>query len=96
MSRSTEGRLEARRNVLQWPSNFVQLGDDQLAAGRHTFRLTYSGPDLRPGSAGEPPFGLGPFAVAQGTQDRPVTYVQPAAARSLCGRSLDWVEALRG
>ena len=94
---SIDGRpAGSARNVLQWPGNFVQVGDEQLGAGSHTFRVEYGGSDLRPGSAGTPPFGLGPFAVAQGTQARQVTYVQPSRARSLCGKSLDWVEALRG
>jgi hypothetical protein len=89
-------RVGAAREVLQWPANVVQLGETQLARGGHSFHLRYAGPDLRPGSGGEPPWGLGPFAVARGTEDRPVTYVRPDNARSLCGRSLDWVEALRG
>ena len=89
-------RVGSARNVLQWPGNFEQVGDEQLGAGPHTFRLTYGGSNLRPGSGGTPPFGLGPFAIARGTQDRPITYVEPADARSLCGKSLDWVEALRG
>lgn len=84
------------RDVLQWPANFVQIGKVRLTPGRHTFRLAYGGSDLRPGSAGLPPFGLGPFAVAEGTQDRSVTYLEPADARSLCGKSLDWIETLRG
>ena len=84
------------RNVLQWPGNFVEVADDELAAGPHTLRVTFGKSDLRPGSGGTPPWGLGPFAVAEGTQDRPVTYVEPSRAQTLCGRSLDWVEALRG
>jgi hypothetical protein len=83
------------RDVLQWPGNFVEIGDEPLAAGPHTFRLTFGTSDLGPGSGGPAPWGLGPFAVAEGTQDRPVTYVEPSRARSLCGRSLDWIEALR-
>lgn len=95
---SIDGRqLGNARNVLQWPTNFVQLGTAQLEQGRHTFRLSYAGPErLRPGSGGQPPFGLGPFAIAKGTQDRPITHVEPSDARTLCGKSLDWVEALRG
>ena len=94
---SIDGRpVGSARNVLQWPGNFVQVGDEQLGAGPHTFRVEYGGSDLRPGSAGTPPFGLGPFAIVQGTQERPVTYVRPSRARGLCGKSLDWVEALRG
>jgi hypothetical protein len=89
-------RVGVARNELTWPSNFIHLGDFRLVAGSHTFQLLYSGPDLRPGSTGLPAFGLGPFAVAQGTADRPITYVRPSDARALCGKSLDWVEALRG
>ena len=94
---SVDGKpVGSARDVLQWPTNFVELGEEQLRAGRHTFGLRYSGPDIRPGSGGTPPWGLGPFAVAQGTENRPVTYVKPSEARSLCGKSLDWIEALRG
>jgi hypothetical protein len=94
---SIDGRpAGSARNVLQWPGNLVHVADEPLGSGSHTFRVEYGGSDLRPGSAGTPPFGLGPFAVAQGIQARQVTYVEPARARSLCGKSLDWVEALRG
>jgi hypothetical protein len=84
------------RDVLQWPGNFVEVGAEELATGRHAFHVEYDRSDLRPGSGGSPPFGLGPFAVAQGTQARRVTYVDPSRGRSLCGKSLDWVEALSG
>jgi hypothetical protein len=91
-----DGRpLGGARNVAAWPSNFVELGRTRLDAGPHVVQFRYSGPDLHPGSAGPPAFGLGPFAVAEGTQDRRVTYVEPMKARTLCGQSLDWVEALR-
>jgi hypothetical protein len=95
---SIDGRqLGHARNVLQWPLNFVQLGTAKLTPGPHRFRLAYTSPGLlRPGSGGRLPLGLGPFAIATGTQDRPVTYVDPSNARSLCGKSLDWVEALSG
>jgi hypothetical protein len=89
-------RAGSFRDELTWPGNFVRIGDVRLGAGRHVLRLGYTGPDLSPGSAGRPPFGLGPFVVARGTDSRPVSYVDPAEARSLCGKSLDWVEALRG
>jgi hypothetical protein len=83
------------RNELNWPGNYVRLGNVVLARGSHAFRLRYAGPDLRPGSAGIPGFGLGPFVIASGTAEVPVDYVDPANARSLCGRSLDWIEAVR-
>ena len=84
------------RNVLQWPGNFIQVARVPLSPGPHSFDLDYSGRDLHPGSGGTPPWGLGPFAVTQGTQNQKVKYVTPANARSLCGKTLDWVEALSG
>ena len=102
---SFRARLEVRidgkevgsaRHQMNWPSTFVSLGATQLQAGSHDFSLRYSGPDLRPGSADEPPFGLGPVAVGIGTAERAVTFVEPRQAHSLCGQSLDWIEALRG
>jgi len=88
--------IGSARDVLAWPSNFVELGRVRLGPGAHLLRIRYSGPDLHPGSAGTPGFGLGPFAVGEGTGNRRVTYVQPSNSRSLCGRPLDWIEALRG
>jgi hypothetical protein len=48
-----------------------------------------------PGAAGTP-FALGPLIRSTTTQELPITCVQPAAARSLCGKSLDWIEAVTG
>jgi hypothetical protein len=84
-----------QRNQTEWPANFLYFGSARLARGTHTLVIKHSGPDWGPGSAAKQSFGLGPFVIAQGTEDRNVTYIQPKAARSLCGRSLDWVEALR-
>lgn len=93
---SIDGRpVGSGRDQLNWPSNFTSMGEAQLRAGPHVLGIRYTGPDLWPGSAGLPPFGLGPFAVARGTEDRPVTYVRPSQARSLCGKSLDWIEAVK-
>ena len=82
------------RRELTWPGNFLLAGDVLLRPGAHTLRIDYSGPDLRPGGDGRPGWGIGPFAIAQGTQDRPVEYLDPASARSLCGKSLDWIEVV--
>jgi hypothetical protein len=83
------------RSQTNWPNTYVELGRAVLQKGRHSLELVYRGPDLRPGSGGVPEFGLGPIAIGIGTAERPVTYVGAANARSLCGRRLDWVEALR-
>ncbi|HST16728.1 MAG TPA: hypothetical protein VLK36_03605 [Gaiellaceae bacterium] len=89
-------RVGAARDRLNWPGTFSPLGSVRLPAGRHTLQFRYAGASWRPGSGGEPPFGVGPIALSRATDDRRVTYVNPADAESLCGRSLDWVEALRG
>jgi hypothetical protein len=89
-------RVGQQRNQTEWPGNFLNFGSAHLAPGQHMLVIKHSGPDWRPGSAATQPFGLGPFVIAQGTDDRNVTIVKPSKARSLCGKSLDWIEALRG
>ena len=87
-------KVGQQRNQTEWPGNFLKFGSEFLTRGRHVLVIKHSGPDWGPGSAAHQPFGLGPFVIAQGTDDRNVKIVQPKAAHSLCGRSLDWVEAL--
>jgi hypothetical protein len=89
-------RVGSARDSLNWPDTFTYLGAARVGRGRHTLRFTYDGPSWRPGSGGIPPFGVGPIVLSPATQDSSITYVAPARARSLCGKSLDWVEALRG
>ncbi len=92
-----DGRSVGRaRDSLNWPDTFTYIGSVRLAPGRHTLRFRYDGPGLRPGSGGIPPFGVGPIVLSPATEDSAITYVRPADARSLCGKSLDWLEALRG
>jgi hypothetical protein len=71
----------------------TRLGDLQLDAGAHEIALWYGGASFRPGSGGSS-FPLGPVILSRFTDEVPVTYVDPTDARSLCGKSLDWVEAL--
>ncbi len=87
-------KVGQERNQTEWPGNFLNFGSAYLSRGVHTLTIKHNGPDWGPGSAAHQPFGLGPFVIAQGTDDRSVKIVQPRAAHSLCGRSLDWVEAL--
>jgi hypothetical protein len=86
-------RLGTMRNQLNWSGVYTQLGNMPLGPGVHRITLRYSGPDLRPGSGGAQ-FPMGPLVLGRTTAELPVTYVQPSAARSLCGKRLDWVEAL--
>jgi hypothetical protein len=85
-----------QRNQTAWPGNFLYFGKAYLTRGTHLLVIKHSGPDWRPGSAARQPFGLGPFVIARGAgaDKLTVTKVKPQAAHSLCGKSLDWVEAL--
>jgi hypothetical protein len=85
-----------QRNQTEWPGNFLNFGSANLTKGQHTLEIIHSGPDWGPGSAAKQPFGLGPFVIAEGTDDRPVNYIPTKDAHSLCGKSLDWIEAVRG
>jgi hypothetical protein len=92
-----DGRVVGQQtNQTEWPGNFLNFGAAYLSRGAHKLVIKHSGASWRPGSAARQSFGLGPFVIAQGTDDRPVVKVKPKAARSLCGRSLDWIEVLRG
>jgi hypothetical protein len=90
-----ERRVAQERNILSHAGEYVPMGTVQLSSGAHTVVLRYGDSDLHPGSGGEA-FPLGPIALARSTAAAPVIYVPSKRARSLCGRQLDWVEALRG
>jgi hypothetical protein len=84
--------VESARHRLNTYAEYTPLGELRLPAGVHRLTLRYGGADLHPGSGGGA-FPLGPLVLSRGDADRRVTYVQPARARVLCGKSLDWVEA---
>ncbi len=88
--------LRSERHELNWPAEFQPFGTAVLRRGANEITLRYSGPDLRPGSGGAPPFGTGPLVIGPSLPRLPVTTVPPADASSLCGTTLDWVEAIRG
>jgi hypothetical protein len=92
LSVNGDGVGEARHELE--PEQFTLIDERRLPAGRNAVQLDYGGPDLRPGSGGRPWFGLGPLVFSRSTAARPVLYVRAQDARSLCGRSLDWVEAI--
>jgi hypothetical protein len=81
------------RHQLEWTGQFVDLGAARLGPGTHTVTLRYVAGGWRPGSHGNAPFPFGPLAVAQDDPRRVIT-VPLSRAASLCGRRLDWVEAL--
>jgi hypothetical protein len=93
---SVDGRHVARRrNQLDHFGQYTQLAEQELGPGAHRLTLRYGGPDFHPGSGG-PQFAMGPLVLAQTTADLPVIRVPSRQARSLCGRNLDWAEALGG
>jgi hypothetical protein len=91
---AVDGRVVGQaRDQLNTYGEFTPLGEVPLPAGVHRLTLRYGGADLHPGSGGGD-FPLGPLVLSRGDADRPVTYIRPGNARFLCGKSLDWVEAL--
>lgn len=80
---------------LMHPGVATPLGTAALGRGTHGITLRYSTANLSPGSGGDA-FALGPLLVGRAAETQRVVYVAPADARSLCGRDLDWVEALAG
>jgi hypothetical protein len=89
-----DGRVVASaRHVLSHNSQYEPMGEIELAGGPHRVEIRNAGADWHPGSGG-PAFPLGPLALSLGTADQPVSTVSPSRATSLCGRQLDWIEAI--
>ncbi len=87
---STEWRV---RNQIQEAEQYVPIGVVDLGAGVKSFDIHYPGADWLPGS-GAPPDVVGPLVVAPVQAAAPLVRVSAAAARSLCGRTLDWIEVV--
>jgi hypothetical protein len=84
----------AKRAELNWPGLYTDLGSVELAAGEHAVDLTYDTGGLHPGSGG-PPFSFGPLTLSGENAREPVETLSPSDARALCGKRLDWIEAVR-
>jgi hypothetical protein len=85
-------QVSSQRNKLSHSGEYMPIGSVELAAGAHRVTLRYGDADLHPGS-GEPAFYLGPLVLTSPPRET-IRYVDPSDAASLCGRALDWVEAL--
>jgi hypothetical protein len=93
LSATVDGRRTgSRRHVLNNTGQYARFGSLPLSPGRHRVTLRYGGPDAHPGSGGLP-FALGPVVLEPEGAVRMIS-VPAARAASLCGRRLDWVEAL--
>jgi hypothetical protein len=84
------GRAEAQLNNL---GQYTELARVVLAPGAHTVAIRFDSTPLRPG-AGGPEYGRGPLVIAPTEPNRMLVALPSAEARRLCGRTLDWVEAL--
>jgi hypothetical protein len=81
------------------PGQYVLIGDVALRRGRHEVRIETGGGDLRPGNGGSDSSlrYLGPLVLSPpANESRRVRYVAPARAGGLCGKSVDWIEVVRG
>jgi hypothetical protein len=85
----------AARHVINNSGQYIRLGAVRLDRGTHDVTLRLAGPDLHPGSGGQP-LALGPLTLSRAdAADARVLHVRPVdATRRLCGRRLDWIEAL--
>jgi hypothetical protein len=81
------------RNDLQEAGQYVPFGTVKLHAGVDTVRLTYSPSVWVPGSGG-PADLVGPLVLARELPAPPLITVPVHRAGTLCGRTLDWVEAI--
>lgn len=82
------------RHQLNWTGNTTPVGVVDLAAGQHELSLEYEVGGLQPGTrAGN--WALGPVYLSLSSADAPVQRIDPAQARELCGRRLDWLEVVR-
>ena len=92
---SVDGRnVGSKREEVNWPGNYTDLGSVVLSAGRHRTVLTYRTGGWHPGSGGTP-YSFGPLVLSRDDARNPVVTVLPSQAGSLCGRRLDWIEAVR-
>ncbi len=86
------GSVEEQLNEAR---QFLYFGQVVLSAGSHDVSLVLDGQTFAPGSGG-PPEPIGPLVLSPAAAENPPVRKLPASrAGALCGRRLDWVEALR-
>ena len=91
-----DGRVAGQvRHELNNQGEYVELGSTRLTRGVHTLRVDFHGADLHPGSGGAPS-PIGPLALSgQDAGDTRIRAFSPPDASQLCGRTWDWIEAVR-
>jgi hypothetical protein len=82
------------QNQLGPPQQFVHVGQVTLAPGLHQVKIVPATGSVRPGQDATTQL-IGPVMLVQAPDPPPVRVINPSGARSLCGRSLDWLEIVR-
>ena len=86
--------LGSKREELNWPGLYTELGRMRLTGSGHVVELDYDTGGLAPGSGGTP-YSFGPLVLSADDRREPVETVPSSRTQSLCGRRLDWIEAVR-
>jgi hypothetical protein len=76
------------------PGQFVKLGETTLPAGSVQAVISWSSSGVSPGEENINHV-IGPLVLIPSGTRPEVATLAPAQARSLCGRSLDWIEIVR-
>jgi hypothetical protein len=83
------------RHQLSFPGNWVPFGTADLSAGPHAVTVRLDGGGIHPGVHGIDRYAIGPVALVPVDRPGRVVDVPRNDAGALCGRRLDWVEAVR-
>ena len=90
---SVDGRYVGRvKDELSGFSLYDSVANLPLTAGSHTIELTYPKADLTAGSGDTELTSLSAIALEPQSPPSELITVSAAQARTLCGRSLDWIE----
>ena len=82
-------------SVAESGSLYAPFGTVQLTGGTHSVTLRFGSSSLAPGTQATI-YPLGPLALVPAGAPAAVERLEPAQATSLCGKSLDWIEVVRG
>jgi hypothetical protein len=75
-------------------NSYIQLGTIFLTTGTHRIQFTYTTSLFSPGSGG-PSFEVGPVVFSHSSANLPVKIIAPSQLKSLCGKSIDWIEEIK-
>lgn len=87
--------VASRRHELSYAGQWVPFGELDLSAGPHAIEVRLDGGGPHPGVQGIDRFPIGPVALAPAGEARRVVELPSGRAGALCGRRLDWIEAVR-